>query len=87
MVKKFSLKIGQKSSNMDVLKFVPLLRPNRYARFCQNKNLSKQKLAKEKTWGWLDLNQRTPKRRDLQSLAIGRYATPPENEKDADSRN
>lgn len=28
-------------------------------------------------WGWLDSNQRTPKRRGLQPLAIGRYATPP----------
>lgn len=28
-------------------------------------------------WGWLDSNQRIPKKRDLQSLAIGRYATPP----------
>lgn len=31
-----------------------------------------------KMWGWLDLNQRRPESRELQSLAIGHYATPPE---------
>ncbi len=39
-------------------------------------------------WEWLDLNQRSPETRDLQSLAIGRYATLPGKEKkNADSRN
>ena len=28
-------------------------------------------------WGRVDSNHRNPKVRDLQSLAIGRYATPP----------
>ena len=30
-----------------------------------------------KGWGWLDSNQRRPESTDLQSIAIGRYATPP----------
>jgi hypothetical protein len=29
------------------------------------------------SWGWLDSNQRIPKESDLQSDAIGHYATPP----------
>lgn len=37
-----------------------------------------------KGWGWLDSNQRRRKSTELQSVAIGRYATPPV--KDADSR-
>lgn len=38
------------------------------------------------SWGWVDLNHRRPKSRDLQSRAIGHYATPPKG-KDAGSRN
>jgi hypothetical protein len=30
-----------------------------------------------KGWGWLDSNQRRPESTELQSVAIGRYATPP----------
>ena len=39
--------------------------------------LGARKKFYHKVWGWLDSNQRIPKESDLQSDAIGRYATPP----------
>jgi hypothetical protein len=37
---------------------------------------------REKEWGWLDSNQRIREESDLQSDAIGRYATPPSTKRE-----
>ncbi len=42
-------------------------------------NLLADAASRPRRWGRLDSNQRRPKSRGLQPLAIGRYATPPIN--------